>query len=55
MGKADIFYGKDIPKIFPKPDYWCEMKGIEPEEIYTIDEFNYQNNSISFKKCSWLK
>jgi len=51
---ADIFYGKDIPVLFPKPEYWPETSNVVPDGIYMIDKFNYQNNSISFKKCKWL-
>jgi len=51
----DIFYGKDIPKLFPKPLFWTETSGIESDEVYAIKEFNYQNNHISFKRCNWLK
>lgn len=50
----DIFYGKDIPELFPKPDYWAETRDVKPEGIYMIDEYNYRNKQISFKKCSWL-
>ena len=52
---VDIFYGKDIPELFPKPDYWAETKNVVDDEIYMIDEYNYRNKQISFKKCSWLK
>ncbi len=52
---VDIFYGKDIALLFPKPDYWPEIKDIIPDEIYMIDNYNYQNKQISFKKCTWLK
>ena len=52
---VDIFYGKDIPLLFPKPEYRPETSDILPDGIYMIDEFNYHNNSISFKKCKWLR
>jgi hypothetical protein len=51
----DIFYGRDIPAIFPKPDYWPDMSNVEPDEIYTISEFNYRNNHVYFTQCKWLK
>ena len=51
----DIFYGRDIPALFPKPEYWPEMSNVEPDGIYAIKEFNYHNNRISFTKCVWLK
>lgn len=55
LNNVDIFYGKDIPKLFPKPNFWAELSNIKADEIYMIDEFNYQNKQISFKKCRWLK
>ena len=51
----DIFYGRDIPKLFPKPEFWPEMGEIEPDEIYTIERYNYNNRHISFQRCRWLK
>ena len=51
----DIFYGKDIPELFPKPDFWYNEKIIEPDAVYAIGEFNYRNNHIEFEHCNWLK
>jgi hypothetical protein len=51
----DIFYGRDILALFPKPDFWPETSDIEPDEIYTIDKYNYCNKSVSFQQCRWLK
>ena len=50
----DIFYGRDIPILFPKPDFWAETSDIESDEIYTIDKYSYCNKSISFAHCRWL-
>ena len=55
MQNRDIFYGRDIPKLFPKPEFWPEMSEIEPDEIYTIEHYNYNNRHISFQRCRWLK
>ena len=55
MLNRDIFYGRDIPKLFPKPEFWPEMSEIEPDEIYTIERYNYGNRHISFQHCRWLK
>jgi len=52
---ADIFYGKDIALLFPKSEYRPETKDIIPDEIYMINEFNFHDNSISFRRCKWLK
>ena len=55
MLNRDIFYGRDIPKLFPKPEFWPEMSEVEPDEIYTIERYNYNNRHISFQRCRWLK
>lgn len=55
MQNRDIFYGRDIEKLFPKPEFWPETIEIEPDEIYTIEHYNYNNRHISFQRCRWLK
>lgn len=51
----DIFHGRDIPELFPRPEYFPEINNVSPDGIYTVKEFNYQNKQISFQKCRWLK
>jgi hypothetical protein len=45
----ELFYGRDIPKAFPKPEYRVELFsdcGFVPDELYSIRAFNYQTTPL---------
>jgi len=51
MKAKEIYMGKDIRKAFPKDEYNIEPLDyhITPEELYCIEEYKYQTNTVVFR------
>lgn len=49
----EIYYGKDIRKIYPKNDYKIEPSDvrIKPYQLYTVKKYHYESNTVEFEEC----
>jgi len=52
MKTRELFWGKDIRKAFPAGEYHIEPSEahILPDELYFIEEYKYQSNTVVFSK-----
>lgn len=52
----DIFYGKDVRKIFPKEEYKrIEPLDLKPTQLYCIEKYEYHTNTVVLDEVRLLE
>jgi len=49
----EIYYGKDIRKIYPEDEYKIEPFEVhlKPEQLYTVKKYHWESNIVEFEEC----